>query len=579
MIGVDSRKDLLAVSGGYGAADIGMTVGREYPVTVMIRKMCTDNPALAEVLFQDTRGHHSTLPSLLQYNPAQCYIEAVDGELAFTVLTGIPLVRYIIRDTGGVMDFAEMMEVLKRHGQDPYAELAKIGYGPEQVWKMPFFWVYGRSDGTVSIVGANVFPENIQAVLADAHDSDVLTFKLKVETTAEFSQRLVISLEYRSQELSEDRRRRSRPTTTSCSSRGCARSTTTSGSHTTRTRKPPTRSFASTPRAPVPSRAIPPSRTATSGSAPRVRARDCFSRERVQRAWRPADNTPTGWGACGPSIAMAVGMDVTRLAIIIVVALANLGLALAVFLRNKRSGSNRAFAAAVVAIVCWLAFAYLSDLPQLADYALLLNRLTLASAMWMGAFLLRFAIIFPSRDARLPLPWKVYMWFGLFLGVATLATPLVVAEIRFRPGGTDIVAGVGFWLLVAWAITGVIGCVVALARKYRRAEGRERTQLKFMLLGFAGFALSSVVFGLILPSVTGNYRLAELNTFSSLVLVSVFAYVIVRHRLMDLRLAVLRASTHTLLYSPLASGSCGSPSELGTISPAPSTRAPRRSSS
>jgi len=204
MIGVDSRKDLLAVSGGYGAADIGMTVGREYPVTVMIRKMCTDNPELAEALFQDTRGHHSTLPSLLQYNPAQCYIEAVDGELAFTVLTGIPLVRYIIRDTGGVMTFTEMIEVLKQHGQDPYGELAKIGYGPEQVWKMPFFWVYGRSDGTVSIVGANVFPENIQAVLADAHDSDVLTFKLKVETTAEFSQRLVISLEYRAAALSEE---------------------------------------------------------------------------------------------------------------------------------------------------------------------------------------------------------------------------------------------------------------------------------------------------------------------------------------------------------------------------------------
>ncbi len=74
---------------------------------------------------------------------------------------------------------------------------------------------------------------------------------------------------------------------------------------------------------------------------------------------------------------------------------------------------------------------------------MLLNRLTLASAMWMGAFLLRFAIIFPSREARLPVPWRVYMWFGLFLGAATLTTPLVVADIRFRPGGTDIIAGVG----------------------------------------------------------------------------------------------------------------------------------------
>ena len=203
MIGIDSRIDLLAVSGGYGAADIGMTVGREYPVTVMIRKMCTDNPSLARALFQDSRGNHATLPSLLQYNPASCYIESVNHELAFSVLTGIPLVRYNIRDAGGVITFDKMMAVLGEHGHDPVAELQAIGYGAEQVWKMPFFYVYGRSDGTVSIVGANVFPENVQSILADAHDSDVVTFKLKVETTSEFSQRLVISLEHQAGSLTE----------------------------------------------------------------------------------------------------------------------------------------------------------------------------------------------------------------------------------------------------------------------------------------------------------------------------------------------------------------------------------------
>ena len=100
-IGVDPNVDLLSVTGGYGAADIGLSVGREYPVTVMIRRMCNADPALADALFQDTRGSHSTLPSLLQYNPAMYYIEQIEGEIAFTVMSGIPLVRYIIRDTGG----------------------------------------------------------------------------------------------------------------------------------------------------------------------------------------------------------------------------------------------------------------------------------------------------------------------------------------------------------------------------------------------------------------------------------------------------------------------------------------------
>jgi phenylacetate-CoA ligase len=204
IVGVDSRIDLLGVSGGYGAADIGMSVGREYPATVMIRKLCMNDPDLAHELFQDSRGNHTELPSLLQYNPASCFIEQADHELLFTVLSGIPLVRYNIRDTGGVIRFDTMLETLKRHGYDLRAELGAIGYGPEQLWTLPFFYVHGRSDGTVSIVGANVFPENVQSILAAARDRDVLTFKLKVETTSEFSQRLVISLEHHADSLTEE---------------------------------------------------------------------------------------------------------------------------------------------------------------------------------------------------------------------------------------------------------------------------------------------------------------------------------------------------------------------------------------
>ena len=100
------------MSGGYGAADIGMTIGREYAATVIIRKLCTKDPDLARELFHDSRGNHSTLPSLVQYNPATCYVESVDNELVFTVLSGVPLVRYNIGDSGGVIGFEEMLAAL-----------------------------------------------------------------------------------------------------------------------------------------------------------------------------------------------------------------------------------------------------------------------------------------------------------------------------------------------------------------------------------------------------------------------------------------------------------------------------------
>ncbi len=203
LIGVDSRKDLLAISGGYGAADLGMSVGREYAITVMIRKLCMDDPELAEALFKDSRGRNGVLPALVQYDPTVTYIEQIDGELVFTVLSGIPLVRYNIHDSGGIVPFTDMIQALHDHGYDIMERLAEIGYGRQHVWQLPFFYVFGRSDGTVSIVGANIFPENVQAVLSEAGDREILTFRLAVRTTDSYSQRLAIALEHHSFDLSE----------------------------------------------------------------------------------------------------------------------------------------------------------------------------------------------------------------------------------------------------------------------------------------------------------------------------------------------------------------------------------------
>ena len=203
LLGIDSRKDLLAISGGYGAADVGMTIGREYPLTVLIRKLCLDDTQLAEALFQDGSARTGNLPGLLQYNPATCYVESIDRELVFTVLSGIPLVRYNIHDTGGVLPFEQVMDVMRDHGYDAIARLQSIGYGREQIWRLPFFYVYGRSDGTVSIVGANVFPQNVQAVLSEARDRLINTFYLSVLTTKSYSQQLTIALEHHSDTLSE----------------------------------------------------------------------------------------------------------------------------------------------------------------------------------------------------------------------------------------------------------------------------------------------------------------------------------------------------------------------------------------
>ncbi len=237
-------------------------------------------------------------------------------------------------------------------------------------------------------------------------------------------------------------------------------------------------------------------------------------------------------------------MDTARLLSLLVVGLANIALAVAVFMRNRRNPANRAFAAAVFTIVLWLGFAFLSDQPDFADYALALNRMTLASAIAMGALLLYFCLVFPTQEGHLSTGWWLFMFGSSVVALLTAATPLVVADVQFESWGTNIIAGPLLWLMASWTVAGICGIVFVLLTKLRRSGGRERAQLKYLLLGLSLFLVTSMIFGLALPLLTGSYEYAYLNTFATVFLVGFTAYAMIKHRFLDIRMVVLRGAVY-----------------------------------
>jgi phenylacetate-CoA ligase len=137
----------------YGTADAGV-LGNETPLSIAIRRFLAREPDIARSLFGESR-----LPTLVQYDPRTRYFETVDGTLLFTGDNGVPLIRYHIADRGGLVPYDEMMRFLAERGYDPHGELA--GQGWRGMRKLPFAYVFGRADFTVSYFGANIFPENV----------------------------------------------------------------------------------------------------------------------------------------------------------------------------------------------------------------------------------------------------------------------------------------------------------------------------------------------------------------------------------------------------------------------------------
>ncbi|HSD18437.1 MAG TPA: phenylacetate--CoA ligase family protein [Anaeromyxobacter sp.] len=173
----------------YGTADAGV-LGNETPLSVCIRRFLSERPDAARSLFGEAR-----LPTLVQYDPFARYFEEHEGTLLFSGENGVPLVRYQIGDTGGVIPHAAMLSRLRDLGFDAEAEARR--HGERGIRPLPFAFVFGRSHFAVSYYGANIFPETVSIALEQPGTRDRVTgkFVLEVEEDAARDRQLIIAVE------------------------------------------------------------------------------------------------------------------------------------------------------------------------------------------------------------------------------------------------------------------------------------------------------------------------------------------------------------------------------------------------
>jgi phenylacetate-CoA ligase len=147
------------VYSAYGASDLDMGIAAELPLTVWMRRKATADRDLRAALF----GEEERFPMLFQYNPVDYLVESnASGELIITVTREkalSPRIRYNLHDAGGTISFRDAMAVLDRHGL--LDESRRVLEGQPH-WQMPFLYLFGRSDSTVSYMGANIYPGDVE---------------------------------------------------------------------------------------------------------------------------------------------------------------------------------------------------------------------------------------------------------------------------------------------------------------------------------------------------------------------------------------------------------------------------------
>ena len=164
----------------YGTADAGV-LGNETSLSLSIRRWLSQNPAAARQLFGESR-----LPTLVQYDPLSRYFETQDGQLLFTGDNGIPLIRYNILDNGGLLSHEAMLAFLADWGFTPPSTLPTP--------PLPFVYVFGRSNFTVSYFGANIYPENVTVGLEQPTIKEWVTGKFVLQVKEDNDQNRALAV-------------------------------------------------------------------------------------------------------------------------------------------------------------------------------------------------------------------------------------------------------------------------------------------------------------------------------------------------------------------------------------------------
>ncbi len=192
----------------YGTADAGV-LGNETPLSICIRRFLANHPDAARALFGESR-----LPTLVQYDPLSRFFEVKDGTLLFSGDNGIPLIRYNILDTGGIISYDAMLKFLAEWGFDPVAEMQNYcgTIHPQDVEtltitslqnvpalvrgirSLPFVYVFGRSNFTVSYFGANIYPENVTVGLEQSVIREWVTGKFVLQVQEDADQNRFLSV-------------------------------------------------------------------------------------------------------------------------------------------------------------------------------------------------------------------------------------------------------------------------------------------------------------------------------------------------------------------------------------------------
>ncbi len=223
--------------------------------------------------------------------------------------------------------------------------------------------------------------------------------------------------------------------------------------------------------------------------------------------------------------------------VITIIDLVGVFLAFWVYASNPKEKTTRGFLFMVFSILSWITFYHFASMQKYEGSSLLLFRFANGSVFLFFISYYFFIVRWFLEKEKF---YKILGWlvllYGLVFGSISVFTNLIVTSTEFKSwGGFPLFSNWGWLVFYGHVILLTILINIVLVRSYEASSQENKTKIQYFLSGLVFFAVFNFIFNVILPIFWGNYKYYYFGNYSTIVLLILTAYAIVKHQLFNIK--------------------------------------------
>ncbi len=222
-------------------------------------------------------------------------------------------------------------------------------------------------------------------------------------------------------------------------------------------------------------------------------------------------------------------------------------MAVLVFNAHRDRFLNRYFALFLVFLAAWVLCGFPYNLfqePSGYSITLVFRAAHCAAALATGVFFLFGLGFYLGRAPRRT--WRVSALTVTAVTAFCGLSDLFVRSVSYEQGRFFVTNGTAYPLFAVFMVLFGGGGLLCIALKRRRSTGPDRARATYILLGFGIFLALAILLAIVLPAAMGSDATSNYIFFLVIIPTAFTAYAILRHLLLDVRLAIRRSFAYLL---------------------------------